>query len=250
VAEPQSYKEAMASLDMDAWQHAMMEEHQAIMDAGVWEVFEMKDLPVGRKLVGSRWVYKVKRNSDGSVERYKAWIVAKGYSQVEGLDSDKTFAPVTRYDSLRLIIALALHLGLNMSQADIKSAFLNSDLNEEVWMMPPPGISLDGKVFRLLRSLYGLKQAPLAWFERLSSALTELGFLSCSFDPCVFISPDYNVIIVVYVDDITTVGRKSDVRTVYQHLTKHFSITIKEGLFYLLGIEILHTATSLELRQT
>jgi len=115
----------------------MMEEHQAIMDAGVWEEVDMKDLPVGRKLVGSRWVFKVKRNSDGSVERFKARIVAKGYSQVEGLDYDETFAPVTRYDSLRLIIALALHLGLDMSQADIKSAFLNGDLNEEVWMMPP-----------------------------------------------------------------------------------------------------------------
>jgi len=176
--------------------------------------------------------------------------VAKGYSQVEGLDYDEAFAPVTRYDSLRLIIALALHLGLDMSQADIKSAFLNGDLNEEVWMMPPPGIGLDGKVLRLLKSLYGLKQAPLAWFQRLSSALPELGFLSCSFDPCVFISPDYNRIIVVYVDDITTVGRKSDVHKVYQHLIKHFTVMITEGLFYLLGIEILHTATGLELRQT
>jgi len=155
-----------------------------------------------------------------------------------------------RYDSLRLIIGLALHLGLDMSQADIKSAFLNEDLNKEVWMISPPSIGLGGKVLYLLKSLYGLKQAPLAWFEILSSALTELSSLSCSFDPCVFISPDYNVIIVVYVDDITTVGRKSDIRKVYQHLTKHFTITIKEGLSYLLGIEILHTATGLELRQT
>jgi len=155
-----------------------------------------------------------------------------------------------RYDSLHLIIALALHLGLDVSQADIKSAFLNGDLNEEVWMMPPPGIGLDGKTLRLLKSLYGLKQAPLAWFERLSSPLAELGFLSCPFDPCIFISPDYNVTIVVYVDNITTVGRKSDVCKVYQHLTKHFTVTIKEGLSYLLGIEILYTATGLELRQT
>jgi len=220
------------------------------MDARVWEEVELKDLPVGRKLVGSGWVFKVKRNADRSVERFKARIVAKGYSQVKGLDYDETFAPVIRYDSLRLIIALALHLGLDMSQADIKSAFLNGDLNKEAWIMPPPGIGLDGKVLRLLKSLYGLKQALLAWFERLSSALTELGFLSCSFDPCVFISPDYNIIIVVYVDDITIVGRKSDVRKVCQYLTKHFTVTIKEGLSYLLGIEILYTATSLELRQT
>jgi len=117
-------------------------------------------------------------------------------------------------------------------------------------MMPPPGIGLDRKVLHLLKSLYGLKQALVAWFERLSSAVAELGFLSCSFDPCIFISPDYNVIIVVYIDDITTVGRKSDVCKVYQHLTKYFTVTIKEGLSCLLGIEILHTTTSLELRQT
>ena len=92
----------MASLDSDAWQHAIMEEHQAMIDAGVWEEFEMKNLPIGSKLVGSRWMFKVKRNSNGSVERFKVEIVAKGYSQVEGLDYDETFAPVTRYDSLRL----------------------------------------------------------------------------------------------------------------------------------------------------
>jgi len=176
--------------------------------------------------------------------------VAKGYSQVEGLDYDETFATVTRYDLLHFIIVLALHLGLDMSQADIKSAFLNGDLNEEVWMMPPPSIGLDRKVLRLRKSLYGRKQAPLAWFERLSSTLAELGSLSCSFDPYVFISPDYNVIIVVYVDDIATVVRKSDVRKVYQHLTKYFTVMINEVLSYLLGIEILHTATGLELRQT
>ena len=90
---------------------------------------------------------------------------------------------MTRYDLLHLIIALALHLGLDMSQADIKSVFLNGDLNEEVGIMPLPGIGLDGKVLRLLKSLYGLKQDPLAWFERLSSALAEMGFLSCYVDP-------------------------------------------------------------------
>jgi len=170
----------MASLDSDAWQHAIIEEHQAIMDVGIWEEVEMKDLPVGRKLVGSRWVFKVKRNSDGSVERFKARIVAKGYAQVEGRDYDETFAPVMRYDALRLIIALALHLGLDMSPADIKSAFLNGDLNKEVWMMPPPSIGLDEKVLHLLKSLYGLKQAPLAWFERLSSALADWKKLRCT----------------------------------------------------------------------
>ena len=90
---------------------------------------------------------------------------------------------MTRYDSLRLIIALATHLDLDMEQLDIKSAFLNGDLDEEIWMTPPPGIRLDGKVLRLRKALYGLKQAPLLWFEKLSSSLAEFGFVSLPFDP-------------------------------------------------------------------
>ena len=100
------------------------------------------------------------------------------YSEVKGLDYDEMFASVITYDSLRLIIALALHLGLDMSQVDIKSAFLNGDLNEEVWMMPTPSIGLDGKVLHLYKSLYGLKQASLAWFKRLSTSAKKISVAS------------------------------------------------------------------------
>jgi len=110
----------MSSLDADAWQQAILEEHQPIEEAGTWSVHHITDLPKGRKPVGSWWVFKVKHHADGSVERHKARIVAKAYSQQEGLDYDETFAPVTRYDSLRLVIAFALHLGLDMEQLDIK----------------------------------------------------------------------------------------------------------------------------------
>ena len=122
----------------------------------------MSDLRAGSQPVGSKWVFKVKHNADGSNERYKAWTAVKGYSQIEGLDYDQTFAPVTRYDSLRLIIALATHLGLDTDQLDIKSAFLNRDLVEEIWMVHPPGIGLDGKILGLDKALYGLEQAQLA----------------------------------------------------------------------------------------
>jgi len=124
----------------------MFEEHQAIEKAGTWSVHDFTELPFGRKPIGSRWVFKVKHNADGSVECHKARIVAKDYSQQEGLDYDETFAPVTEYDSLCLIIALATHLDLNMEQLDIKSIFLNGDLVEEIWMLSPPGIGLDGKI--------------------------------------------------------------------------------------------------------
>jgi len=126
-------------------------------------------------------------NADRSVERYKARLVIKGYSQIAGIDYEETFAPVTRYDSLRLVIALAGNLGLLLEQLDIKTAFLNGDLTEEIWMIPPLGMGLDGKVLLLKKALYGLKQAPLKWYEKLSSVLASMGFKPLHFDPCVFI---------------------------------------------------------------
>ena len=198
----------------------------------------MSDLPAGRQSVGSKWVCKVKHNADASVERYKAPIVAKGYSQIECLDYDETFAPVIRYYSLCLIIALGTHLGLDTDQLDIKSGFLNGDLVEEIWMVPPPGISLDGKILRLAKALYGLKQAPLARFEKLSEALSEIGFISLPFDPCDFISADHKIIDVVYVDDISTAGSRSDINHLIDHLRSRFKVTVKGRLKYILVIEI------------
>ena len=103
----------MASLDADSWQSAILEEYQSIQEAGTCTVHDMSDLPAGRQPVSSKEVFKVEHNADGSVERYKPQNVAKGYAQIQGLDYDETFAPVTRYDSLRLIIALATHLDLD-----------------------------------------------------------------------------------------------------------------------------------------
>ena len=147
---------------------------------------------------------------------------------------------MTQYDSLRLIIALATHLGLDTNQLDIKSAFLNGDLVEEIWMIPPPGIGLDGKILRLDKALYGLKQAPLAWFEKLSEALAKIGFISLAFDPCVFISADHKIIVVVYVDDITTAGSRSDMNRLIHHLRSGFKGMVKGCHKYIRGIEITH----------
>jgi len=115
---------------------------------------------------------------------------------------------VTRYDSLRLVIALAVNLGLLLEQLDIKTAFLNSDLEEEIWMIPPLDIGLDGQILLLKKALYGLKQAPFKWYEKLSSVLASMGFTPLHFDPCGFIyfNKGFKTIIVVYVDDLTIVG--------------------------------------------
>ena len=116
-------------------------------------------------------------------------------------------------------------------------------------MVPPPGISLDGKILRLDKALYGLKQAPLAWFEKLSEALAQIGFISLPFDPCVFISADCKIIVVVYVDDITTAGSRSDINRLIDHLRFQVKVTVKGNLKYILAIEIKHTPTGMDLSQ-
>jgi hypothetical protein len=239
----------MKSPDVDKWIIAMQEEHRSIQDANVWEVHNMEDLPIGRKGIGSRWVYKVKLNADGSIERFKAWLVVKGYSQISGIDYDETFAPVTRYDSFRLITALAALYNLELAQADVKSAFLYGELKEEIWMLPPPGIGLQGKILRLKKALYGLKQAPNEWYEKLSSVLAEQGFISTHFDPCVFISTSTATIVEVYVDDISIAGTRNDIENLFTFLKQYFQSTIKPKLQWILGMEVNQTERAITLSQ-
>ena len=111
----------------------------------------------------------------------------------------------------------------------------------EIWIVLPPGIGLDGKILGLERGLYGLKQAPLAWFEKLCEELADIGYISLPFDPCVFISADHKIIVVVYVDDITTAVSRSDINPLMDHLRSRFKVTVNGSLKYILGIEIKHT---------
>ena len=218
----------------------MIAEHQSIVDAGTWEVHDRKDLPSGRKAINSQWVFKVKLNADESIEHYKARLVIKDYSQVAGIDYEETFAPVTRYDSLHLIIALAVNLDLVLEQLDIKRAFLNGELREHIWMTPPPGIGLDGKVLLLKKALYGLKQGLLIWYEKLSLVLAQMGFNLLHFDPYIFIyfNEGRKTIIVVYVDDLTIVGICQDLNTLVDGLKTHFEVAVKGSLLWLLGFKV------------
>ena len=204
VVEPTTYKEPLASLDADSRQTGILKEYQSIQEPGTRTLHDISDFPARRQPVTSKWEFKVKHNADGSVERYKVRIVAKHYFQIKALNYDKTFAPVMRYASLRLIIALATYLELYTDQLDINSAFLNEDLLEKIRMVRPPGIGLDAIILRLNKALYGLKQAPLAWFKKLSDGLAEIGFISLPLEVCVLLSSDYKIIIGVHVDDITT----------------------------------------------
>lgn len=153
--EPSSYHEACSN---PLWQQAMIDELQALDETHTWDLV---DLPLNKKAMGCKWVYKIKTRSDGSVERYKARLVAKGYTQEYGVDYEETFAPVARLTSVRSLIAVSVVRKWSLFQMDVKNAFLNGELTEEVYMKPPPRVdSPPNKVCRLRRALYGLKQAP------------------------------------------------------------------------------------------
>lgn len=145
----------------------MDDEIEAIQKNDTWE---LAILPKGHKAIGVKWVYKMKKNANGKVERYKARLVAKGYSQRAGIDYDEVFAPVARLETIRLLISLAAQNKWKIQQMDVKSAFLNGVLEEEVYIQQPSGYEIKGhedKVLKLKKALYGLKQAPRAWNSRI-----------------------------------------------------------------------------------
>ena len=158
----------------------MQEEYSSIMKNDVWEVVPR---PEGKAVVTSRWLYKVKHATDGSIEKFKARFVARGFSQVEGVDYEDTFALVARYTSIRSIISIAAEMGWKIHQMDVKTAFLNGFIQEEVYIEQPQGFEAHGKeahVCRLKKALYGLKQAPRAWYSRIDMYLQEMGFTNAN----------------------------------------------------------------------
>ena len=148
-----------------------MEDYNSIMKNDVWEVVHR---PEGKSMVTSRWLYKLKHVADGSIEKYKARFMARGFSQVEGVDYDETFAPVARYTSIRVVISIAVEMGWKIHQMDVKTTFLNDLIGEEVYIEKPLGFAVHGRqshVCILKKALYGLKKAPRAWYLRIYAYL-------------------------------------------------------------------------------
>jgi len=184
VEEPTSYRQAKVSPQWSDWKNVMDEELKSLKENDVWDVIPK---PAGRKVVASRWVYEAKENAQGEVERYKARLVAKGFSQILGQDYDEILAPVVRYDSLRLLLALSACKGWRPRQLDVQTAFLYGILKEEVYMDLPEGSRLDGMVAKLKRCFYGLKQSPREWNYRLVEYLGPFGFAITAWDPCILV---------------------------------------------------------------
>ena len=210
---PTTISEAYSSPDADLWKEAVRSEMESIMSNGTWEVV---DRPYGCQPIGCKWIFKKKLRPDGTIERYKARLVAKGYTQKEGEDFFDTYSPVARLTTIRTLIAVAASYGLIIHQMDVKTAFLNGELDEEIYMDQPEGFIADGqenKVCRLIKSLYGLKQAPKQWHEKFDNTLTAAGFVVNESDTCVYYryGGGESVMLCLYVDDILIFGSNLNV---------------------------------------
>ncbi|KAK2991288.1 hypothetical protein RJ640_024553 [Escallonia rubra] len=172
--EPTSVEEALSSSARNEWMAAMKDELSSMEKN---QVCELIDLPPGRKTIGNKWVLKVKRKADGSIDKYKARLVAKGYTQLRGVDYEDTFSPVVRFASIRLILAIVAQQDLELFHMDVKTAFLNGKLDEEIYMAQPEGFEVKGherKVCHLKRSIYSLKQSSRQWYFRFHHAITSI----------------------------------------------------------------------------
>ncbi|GJR82221.1 pol polyprotein [Tanacetum coccineum] len=216
---------------------------------------ELVDLPPGCKPLGYKWIFKKKMKANGTIEKYKARLVIKGYRQREGLDYFDTYSPVTRITSIRMIIAIAALRNLEIHQMDVKTAFLNGDLEEEIYMNQPEGFiapGQEGKVCRLVKSLYGLKQAPKQWHQKFDHTMLESGFKINECDKCVYVkdtSAGY-VILCLYVDDMLIVGSNDKIiRSTKDMLKSKFDMKDMGLADVILGIKIIRTQNGLVLSQ-
>jgi hypothetical protein len=184
TGDPRTYAQAMARTDAAEWEVACEAERRAFECMGLYEVVPR---PKGRKVVGSKWVFRIKRGPDGEIQKYKARVVAQGFTQIEGVDYDETFAPVAKFASLRAILALAAEHNLEVQQMDVKSAYLNAELHDEIFMEPPPGFEVpDGMVLRLVKAVYSTKQGGRVWYDEIRDKLGAMGYRHTEADHAVF----------------------------------------------------------------
>lgn len=199
---PQSHQEALSSPHAENWKSAMESEFNSLVDNNTWE---LKELPFGRKAIKCKWVYALKLKADGSLDRYKARLVAKGCSQKYGIDFKETYSPTVKYESVRMVLAIAAQEDMVIRQFDIKTAFLHGDLEEEAYMQQVPcfeDLRFPTKVCHLKRALYGLRQASRQWNEKLHAFLTRHQLTPVSADSCVYFSATPpRLIVTIFVDD-------------------------------------------------
>jgi transposase InsO family protein len=240
-ADPTTVKQALSRPDADQWRAAMKAEMDSLNTAGTYTIVP---LPSGRHPIGSKWVFRTKRGADGQIIKHKARLVAQGFSQQFGIDYVETFAPVARYSSIRAILALVAHHDWELHQMDVRSAYLNGDLKEEIYMRQPEGFVSPGQeslVCRLQKSLYGLKQAGRTWNQRIDTELKAKSFIPIVADPCVYVYRRGSTIVIIslYVDDLLLCSDSlAQLERVKAELSASFQMEDLGEAHFVLGIEI------------
>jgi hypothetical protein len=247
--EPSNIRQAMQH---SHWRQAVSEEFNALIRNGTWSLVPP---PENHSIVDCKWLFRIKRNRDGTISRYKARLVAKGFTQCPGVDFKETFAPVVWPQTIKLILTIALGKGWHMHQLDVNNAFLQGSLKEEVYMNQPPGLKdkqYPNHVCKLHKAIYGLRQAPRAWHDALKSFITSHGFTTSKSDPSLFIYVSGPTIayFLVYVDDLLLTGNDAQFLHNFIHsISNRFSLKNMGTPHYFLGIELIPTDKGLFLSQ-
>jgi hypothetical protein len=235
---PTTYEQAVGDPKYgNRWREAIEKEISALELNGTWKETVP---PKGSNIVTSKWVFTVKTGVDGTIERFKARLVARGFTQEYGVDYEETFAPTVRMDTLRLFLATVAMEDLELHQVDVNNAFTESDLKETIYMSPPSGTQTSpGTVLQIQRSLYGLKQAARDWNERCVQTLLQLGFIQSLADPCLFTMPGRSLIILLYVDDLPVAAKHiKDILWFKSAFSKSFKIKDLGELQMILGMRV------------
>ncbi|GJR57687.1 putative RNA-directed DNA polymerase [Tanacetum coccineum] len=236
--EPKRVSQALRD---PAWVEAMQEE---LLQFKLQKVWILVDLPKGHRAIGTKWVYRNKKDERGIVIRNKARLVAQGHTQEEGIDYDEVFAPVARIEAIRIFLAYASYMGFMVYQMDVKSAFLYGQIEEEVYVCQPPGFEdpdHPDKVYKVVKALYGLHQAPRAWYDTLATYLLSNGFQRGQIDQTLFIKrhKGHILLVQIYVDDIIFGSTKKELCDEFEKLMKDkFQMSSMGELTFFLGLQV------------
>lgn len=245
---PSSYEEAMQCNDSVKWKEAIREELQSHEDNNTWSIIEHTN----QKTITSKWVFCIKRNIDGSIDRYKARLCARGFAQVKDIDYKETFSPTVRYNSIRVLLSIAAKEKYEIEQFDVKTAFLYGELTEDVYMEIPEGVKVrPGNICKLNKSLYGLKQSSRCWNKKFTSFLLTYGFEMCQSDNCIFVGSfhDCKVILILYVDDALLFSKSKHILSaIINDLKNVFKIKVLQ-LYSFVGMEICGLPESITIHQ-
>ena len=244
IFTPLTRKQALKSPQFEQWHMAEQKEIDSIQSKGV---FQPAQLPRGKKLLRTKWVYKIKHGSKGEIKSYKVRLVACGYAQIFGVDFDETYSPVARMTSLRILFAISAQLGLRIHQMDVDTAFLNAPVTEDIYIRPPEGFPIPSNMncFKLKKALYGLKQSPREWYNHINGFLHKINFKRLDAEPCLYFREDDDdntiCIISLYVDDLVIAGSsRAIIDRVKRQLSENYEMKDLGVVNHILGCEARH----------